>query len=202
MRLILVRHGETDWNRERRIIGRTDLPLTPRGQEQAQALGRALASVRIDAIYASSLRRARDTALAIAQPHSLTVIPLDGLLELDAGELDGLTPAEARIGHRPFLEQWSQGDPDLAAPGGESLGQVQRRAWSVLESLQERHREGTIVLVSHYFVLLVLMCRALGLPLSRFRRLRQSVAAISILDFSGTEASLALLNDTCHLQAP
>ncbi len=199
MRLILVRHGETEWNRQRRMMGRTNLELTSLGLEQAQAVGRALASVPIQAVYASPLRRALETAHAIAEKHALTVASMDGLLELDAGALDGLTPAEARIGHRPFLEQWSQGDPDLAAPGGESLGQVQERAWVVLEGILGRHSNDTVVLVSHHFVLLALICRALGLPLGRFRRLRQSVASISILDFAGAEASLALLNDTCPL---
>ncbi|MBI2918468.1 MAG: histidine phosphatase family protein [Chloroflexi bacterium] len=199
MRLILARHGETNWNRERRMMGRTDLPLTTHGQEQAQALGRALGGVTIRAVYASPLRRAMETAQAVARPHALTVTPLDGLMELDAGELDGLTPAEARIGHRPFLEQWSQGDPNLAAPGGESLGQVQERAWAVLDSLMECHRSDTIVLVSHHFVLVTLTCRALGIPLQNFRRLRSSVAGYSILDFSGPEATLVVLNDTCHL---
>lgn len=199
MRLILARHGETEWNRERRMMGRTDLPLTPKGQEQVKALGQALAGVTVHAVYSSPLRRAMETAQAVAQHHSLPVTPVDGFMELDAGELDGLTPSEARIGHRPFLEQWSQGDPNLTAPGGESLGQVQERAWAGLEGIMDRHRDDTVVLVSHHFVLVTMTCRALGLPLSHFRRLRHSVAGFSILDFAGAEASLVVLNDTCHL---
>lgn len=199
MKLVLVRHGETEWNRERRIIGHSDLALNDKGQRQAQAVGVALASPGVHAIYSSPLRRAMDTAQAIAQHHGLQVVPLPGLIELDAGKLDGLTGSEARNGYGPFFEKWVRGDPDLATPGGESLAQVQERAWSVVEDLRERHREDTVVLVSHHFVLLTLLCRALGLPVGHFRRLRHTVAAVSMLDFSGIQATLSLLNDTCHL---
>ena len=93
--LLLARHGETDWNRARRWQGHADRPLTDRGRAQAAALGDRLANIALDAVYSSDLRRARETAEAVALPHGLDVIELPELREVDVGSWEGLTRAEA-----------------------------------------------------------------------------------------------------------
>jgi broad specificity phosphatase PhoE len=204
MRLILVRHGETAHNAERVTLGREDVPLNERGRAQAQAVARALAANQrfgeIAAVYSSPLVRARDTAAAIAGCLGLAVRIEERLIEMDVGELEGHGYGELRERHPDFLRVWMSEDlADAVMPGGESLRQVQERAWPAVESLLERHADGTVVAVSHNFVILTLLCRTLDLPLARFRGLRNEVAAYSAIELTGTRRMVLTLNDRCHL---
>jgi len=108
MRLILARHGETDMNKLGRIQGISDLALNDTGERQAEALAHALENEKVEAIYTSPLKRARDTAHAIGRCHQVEIIPLFGLRELDAGEVDGLTYEEMRVHYGDFLEKWGK----------------------------------------------------------------------------------------------
>ncbi len=200
MRLILVRHGETLWNRENRILGHTEIELTEKGRRQAERLALAIKDKRATAIYTSPLRRARETTDEIARFHRLEVIPDDALKELDAGELDGLTFDEVMKRYGDFLKQWLEDIPSLRMPGGESLAELNERAWSAVERIVNHHPDGEVILVSHSFVLMSIISRALGMSLSNSRRLRLTVASISILDFGQRGISLLQFNDTCHLQ--
>jgi broad specificity phosphatase PhoE len=94
MRIMLVRHGETQWNLENRIVGHTEIGLDPTGQRQVELLARALGEEKVDAIYSSPLRRAVETANVIAKEHGLDVVTDDALKEVDAGELDGVAIEE------------------------------------------------------------------------------------------------------------
>ena len=200
MKLILVRHGETQWNKENRVIGYADVELNDEGRKQVQRLALVLKEERIDAIYSSPLRRAWETAQEIARFHHGEIKADDSFKELDAGELDGLTYKEMLERYGEFLKQWVSDPGPLTMPGGESLNSVQERAWQAVGRIRERHPDGAIMVVSHNFVILCIVCKALGLDLSQFRRLRTNVASISILDFGERGPSLVLFNDTCHLE--
>lgn len=200
MRLFLVRHGETLWNREGRIMGQSDIGLTEKGRKQAQRLGEALKDEGIDAIYSSSLTRTRQTADEIARFHGLEVVADDGLMEINAGEMDGLTYEELVAKHGEFLKKWATKGASLRVPGGESIGDLQERAWATVSRLADVHASQTIVLVSHSLAIQTIMCQALDISLSNMRRLRMDLASISILDFGREGASLLLYNDTCHLE--
>ncbi len=200
MRLILVRHGETDSNKAGLALGRADVPLNERGRWQARRLAQALRREAIAAVYASPLRRALDTARAIAEPHGLSVQVEDGLIEMEIGEAEGLTFAEMRSRYADFLERWASSDgPSLTMPGGERLVDVQERAWQTIQRLRQGHPGQTVTVVTHNFVILALLTRALGMELSQFRRLRHAVAAISVLELDEGHTLLLHLNDTCHL---
>lgn len=201
MRLILVRHGQTEWNRESRILGHTDIELNEEGRKQVERLALALKEERVAAIYSSPLRRALETAQTIAGFHRLGVKSDDAFKEIDAGELDGLTYEEMGAHYGDFLKQWLKGASSLVMPGGESLEQLQHRAWQGVERMLQDHSQGVVIMVSHNCTILCIICKALGLDLSQFRRLRLNVASISILDFGGRGTLLMLFNDTCHLQA-
>jgi broad specificity phosphatase PhoE len=198
-RIILARHGETDWNKERRIQGgSSNPPLNERGREQAESLALRLRQDKIQAIYSSPLQRCLDTAKTIAHYHQLEVETEPSLREIEAGELEGVTLAE--LG-RLFSELLTVNTPDGAfpkTPGGESLPEVQQRGWSTVQRLAEKHPDGAIVMVSHYFVILSIICSVLGLPLSQIYRLRLSTGSISIINLDGQEARLELFNDTCN----
>ena len=201
MLLYLVRHGETEANRKGLALGQADIPLNEHGLWQAGRLAVALAAEPFAAIYTSPLKRAQDTAAAIAEPHGLSPLIEPGLIEMDIGELDGLTFAEVRERFPGLLEKWATPEGQATTLfGGESLAGVQERAWRALEAMASRHGDETVCAVTHNFVILSVLVRALGIELSHFRRLRHGVAAISVLEFREERARVRRLNDTCHLE--
>jgi len=200
MKLILVRHGETQWNRENRVVGFADIGLNDEGRKQVKRLALALKEERVDAIYASPLSRAWETAQEVARYHDGEVQADDAFKEMDAGELDGLTYEDMRDRYGELIKQWLSEPASVIMPGGESLANVQDRAWLAVEKIREKHPDGTVMVVSHNFVILCIICKALGLDLSQFRRLRPHVASISIINVGWRGASLVLFNDTCHLE--
>lgn len=201
MRLILARHGETPGNRDRLALGRLDVPLNDTGLAQARALARFLERTPLVAVYSSPLQRARKTAEEIAEPHNLGVVVEEGLTEMDVGEMDGHTIQDMLKLHADFLKGWMGPEAgDLRMPGGETLQEVQDRAWEVVERLIERHERDAICAVSHNFTIHCILCRALGLPLAEFRRFRHDLAAVSVLSFTGGGAVLVGLNNVSHLE--
>jgi len=201
MRLILVRHGETRWNHENRVVGHTQIGLNINGRQQAARLTGALKDERVSAIYSSTLRRARETAAAIARGHGMGVVTDDALKEVDAGELEGLTFEEVMERYDDFLQEWMKDNPSLRMPGGESMIELQQRAWPAVERIVGEHPDGVVILVSHSLAILSIISGALGMRPSNFRRLRMSLASISVLNFGERGASLVLFNDTCHLES-
>jgi probable phosphoglycerate mutase len=202
VKLYLVRHGETEPNRRGIALGRADVPLTETGHSQAAQLARALAGETLSAVYSSPLQRAVQTASAIAGAQSLEVATEPGLIEMDVGEMDGLSYEELRRKHTAFLALWmSETGPEHAMPGGERLVDVADRGWRALEEMAGRHPQDTIVAVSHNFVILAVITRALGMRLADFRRLRHAVAAISVLETAPGGFTVLSLNDTCHLDS-
>lgn len=200
MRLYLIRHGETESNRLGLALGQQDVPLNEQGRRQAERLGRALAKEALGAVYSSPLLRARDTATAVAAPHGLPVRVEDRLIEMDVGEVDGLSFEEVGQRYPDLLRTWMSDDgPSEPMPGGESLAQVLDRAWTWVENLATSHRRERVAAVTHNFVILSLVAQAVGIGLSRFRRFRHAVAAVSVIDFEDGRTTLVRLNDTCHL---
>lgn len=201
MRLILVRHGETTWNRDGLIQGsRSDTELSEAGLDQAAKIAQALRREQITAVYTSPLQRAARTAHEVAKMCGLEASVIPDLQEIDAGELEGLSGPETLAQHGEFWTEWVNGNYSLVLPGGESLQQVQDRVWQQVENIRERHPDGTVVIVSHLFVILTLICKALGIDISHFPRIRLSPGAINILDLSPDGNRLITLNDTCHLE--
>lgn len=200
MRLILIRHGQTASNRDRIIQGcGSDSGLSQRGWEQAERTASLLGKQEIDAVYSSPLKRAVDTAQAIAQTCQLEVNVTAGLKEIDAGELEGVPLDNMEEQHMEPWREWIRGNTSLPLPGGESLEELQRRAWKEIERIMERHRDETVVIVSHFMVTVAIICRAMGIDLSHALLLRQDPAGISIVEISAQGNSLLLFNDTCHL---
>lgn len=198
-RLILIRHGETEWNEKKRFQGISDIPLSSKGMAQALSLARSLENERLAAIYSSPLIRAQQTAECIARYHDCPFRVIEDLKELNQGRLEGLTGDDLRRDFPEFISKWLEDPGNTVLPGGESLGDLQSRAWAAIKDLLCRHPDETIAIVAHSFVILAILCRGLELPLKAFRRFRQDPAAKSILEFSERGAALRCLNDTCHL---
>jgi len=200
--IILVRHGQTEWNQVERFRGRADVPLNETGLAQARAAGRRIAGAwQAEAIYTSPLSRAARTAEAIAEPCHLPVRVHPGLVDIDYGEWQGLTPDEVRARWPGAMNAWL-GTPHLARiPGGETLDALRVRAMAAVEELAARHPEGAIVLVGHTVVNRVILLAVLGLDADRFWRLRQDTCAVNVFEAGPGGFALVLLNDTCHLRA-
>jgi len=201
MKLILIRHGETEWNKQRRIQGcRSDTRLSQKGLEQADRLAAALRKERIDAIYASPMKRASETAQIIAEACKLQVHVFNELREIDAGELDGLFERELTGLYETAWKEFRNGNASTPLPGGESLQDVQKRTSWAVDRMLEKHIDGTVVVVAHLLANLAMVCQALGINLGQIARFKQAPASITILELTTQGNSLLLFNDTCHLQ--
>jgi broad specificity phosphatase PhoE len=201
MKLILVRHGETKWNHEKRVVGHTGMALNNNGRKQVGLLAQALKDKEVSCIYSSPLKRARETADAIARAQGLHVVTVDALKEVDAGELEGLTFNEVVERYGVFFQEWIKDTPSLKIPGGESITDLRERTWPAVQRIVREHPGEAVIAVSHNLAILSIISRALGMNISDFRRLRLSVASISVLDFGEHFTSLVLFNDTCHLES-
>ena len=202
MKLILIRHGETEHNRTGVTLGRADVPLNERGRLQARAVTASFSRAPT-AIYTSPLTRAHETATAIARGSGHMVAVEESLIEMDVGEMEHLGHADLRARYPDFLREWMTAPADARMPGGETLREVQDRAWQAIERLRTVHVDSAdgVVAVSHNFVILTIACRALGLPLADFRRLKTTVGGKTVLDMTGSKPTLISWNDTSHLRA-
>jgi len=201
-RIVLVRHGQTVWNREARFRGRADVELDEFGLQQAQATGRYLAARwPVVATYASPMRRARQTAEPIARAQGLDAHPLEGLMDIEFGELQGLSVDEVKQCYPALYRAWLEAPHTVHFPGGEGLDDVRTRVLGGLDEVVARHAGQAVALVSHTVVNRVLLCAVLGLGNEHFWRLRQGTCAVNVFDVKedGTFI-IGLLNDTCHLQ--
>jgi broad specificity phosphatase PhoE len=199
MFIYLVRHGETVWNAQERILGFTDVGLSEKGWAQVRALGEFFRDRPLRAVYTSDLKRAVDTASVLAGPHGLSVQLEPGLRELNQGVIEGLTFQQMQSRHPDLLRAWSEDPGVVRIPQGESLLELQGRAWSVVERLARANPEGTIVAVSHNLTILTLLCHLLELPIGHFRRLRQAAAAVNLIEFGELGWVLHQVNQTHHL---
>ena len=200
MKLILIRHGETSLNKERRIIGLNDVPLNATGIAQAKAVGHALLRDMPFSLYSSPVARAIETACIISGVVNVPSSPIDDMRESDVGELDGLTGAEMRARFPAFIELWTEDPGTAQMPGGESLTQVQKRAWAAVSALAEQHPDESVVVVSHNFTNLAIVTHVLDAPMRYFRRLRQELGSITRLEINKDHNVLVSLNETAHLQ--
>ena len=201
MKLILIRHGETEWNKQRRIQGcRSDTRLSPKGLEQADRLAAVLRKERMDAIYSSPMKRASETAQVIAEACKMQVHVFNELREIDAGELDGLFERELTGPYETAWKEFRNGNASAPLPGGESLQDVRKRTSWAVDRMLEKHIDGTVVVVAHLLANLAMVCQALGINLGQIARFKQAPASITILELTTQGNSLFLFNDTCHLQ--
>ena len=186
--VVLVRHGETEWSASGRHTGRTDVPLTGAGREQALALGECLRPWRFDLVLTSPLRRAAETCRLAGLADRADV--REDLREWDYGEYEGRTTPDIRK-ELPGWSVWTGG-----VPGGETVKEVGRRADRVIEEV--RAVDGDVALFAHGHVLRVLAARWIGLPADRGRSLALHTATIAVLGFERETPVLVRWNEPCR----
>ncbi|MBM4416487.1 MAG: histidine phosphatase family protein [Chloroflexi bacterium] len=219
LRLLLIRHGQTDGNAAGRTQGRREVDLNDRGRAQALALAERVRPLQPAALYASPASRAQQTAAAIAAACGVPIVTDDRLAEVDHGELDGLTGEEMRVRHPDFLRRWRDEDPTtLRIPGGESMDEAQQRMRLAIAAIRDAAqrvgapsgaptRDGlavrnqvVVAVVSHNLALHALLCHALGVPLRAFRQFRVDLASLSIVELRDDDRwAVVQLNEQCHL---
>jgi len=201
MKLILARHGETAWNAEGRYQGQEDIPLSDVGESQARLLGERLRRVHIDKAVASPVMRALRTAeLAIGDDRLARLTTDAGLMEIAHGTWEGLLAAEIRERDPDRLHAWRHAPHEVLMPEGESLQHVLDRAWPALARAMEGLREhDTLLVVAHDAVNRVLLCRVLGMPLSKLWSFRQAPTTLNLLEGPDVDhLDVVRLNDCSH----
>ena len=199
-RIILVRHGETEWNRRRRIQGQSDIELTDLGRRQAARTAARLAALKIAAIYSSDLSRAYETAFTIAQPHGMPVEQVLDLRERAFGDWEGLTAEEIAQSYAEEYRKWVHDRFNAVIPNGESLSQLFERAWKTFRLLTDRHDGETVVLVGHGALLSVILSEVLGIDWARRQGYFLDNGSISTILIERGRTFVGCLNDTCHLE--
>ncbi|MBA3944126.1 MAG: histidine phosphatase family protein [Herpetosiphonaceae bacterium] len=200
MRLILVRHGESEWNRSSRYQGQADAPLSDLGIRQAEALGQRLALEKLDAIYASPLQRALRTAEAIARFHPHVPFTQDkALYEIHHGDWQGLLAKEVREQYPEGLDEWRMYPTRSQMPNGESFSNILKRTLNFRERMLQLHLNETVLVSTHDVVIKILIADALGMPMDRLNRIWVTNASISVLEYADALPFLVSLGEACHL---
>jgi probable phosphoglycerate mutase len=196
----LLRHGQTEHTPERRYSGRNDLALSRTGRAEAEAAAARVAQLGIEVVVASPLRRTRETAEIVAAELGLTVEFDDDLVELDFGDLEGLTADEARSKH-PLAVRRFMTDVRVAPPGGESVADVAARVGRARRRVLERHAGRTVLVVSHVTPIKLLLAAGLGAAEDVVHRVFLEAASLSTVAWSSDgRSSVRLVNDTAHLR--
>ena len=195
----LLRHGQTPMSVQKRYAGRTDVPLTEVGVQQAAAAAKRLAQAGIAAIVSSPLQRTVRTAEEVSAATGVPVVTDDGFRETDFGAWEGLTFAEVRERWPSEMTAWLA-DPSVAPPGGESFAQVSERVTAALHRVLAERADRTVLIVSHVTPIKTLVAAALLAPPAALFRMHLDVAALCEIDwYADGPAVLRSFNDTAHL---
>jgi Fructose-2,6-bisphosphatase len=197
MQLILIRHGETLWNKEGRVQGTSDVELSAAGKKQAELLALSLKDHPIESIHASPLKRAHQTAEIINTFHHLDIQLHWDLMEMDQGDFEGFSFKELMASKKEFLQKWISDPASVKMPNGESLSELQNRAWRITEEIIGKSQNALIV--SHNFTIAAILCRLRNISLSEFRSTCVDTASKTIVRLGKEQAIIDLLNDRSHL---
>ena len=198
MKLILVRHGETLSNRENRVQGITDMELSDYGRMQAEKLAESLKSEPIERIVSSPLKRAYETARAISKFHGAMIEADRDLQEMNHGDFENLTIQELREKHISILRQWEIDPASVVMPNGESLHDLQRRAWGAIEGITKTARNA--IVVTHNMTIRTILCKIQDIDMLHIRKMHVDLASKTFVEFRFGKGAIVLLNDTSHLK--
>ena len=197
--ILLVRHGQTDSNVTGFYMGWSDEDLDEVGYTQAHRLSSRLASLPINSVYTSPLRRVYATAAILAEPHQLEPEVLDDLIEIRLGDWQGLHMDEIKRGWPELWQQWRIDPSELTVPNGESFSEVTERAIRAFDRIVEANRNKQAVIVTHDVIVKVIVAHVLGASNSIYRRFEISNASLSVARIIDSRYRLVMLNDTSHL---
>lgn len=200
MKFYLLRHGETEWNKLGKFQGLTDVSLNERGFAQARDSARAALGWELSALYASTLTRTGQVAEEIRKATGVPVVADPALRELSLGDLEGVTGAEMRAGWPEVYDTWRNNPADVVMPNGESLAQLQERAWRAIRKIEQSHTgDSSVAVVSHNFAIRTIICAILDIPLYNFHRMSLGLGALCTFESDGNSRRLITYNCNSHL---
>ncbi len=205
IKLILIRHGESDGNAQRKFSGFQDVKLTEKGIWQAKRLARRLEGVQVDAFYCSDLKRARHTAEIIFGDRGEDIVVSPNLREINFGIWEGMTFEEIKSREGAKFTSWMENpDEKSIIPQGESLAILNERVMTEVNRILQEHRneekDKTIAIVCHGGAIRIILCNALNLELKNLWFMEQNSTALNIIDYYDNRGFISLLNDTSHLE--
>lgn len=199
MRLILVRHGQTEWNAGGRYQGQSNVALSDTGRKQARFLAERFPVRQLDAIYTSDLDRAKETAECVGKRLGLTVCPEKAFRELSFGDWEGLTYQEISSRWPGEAEKLFTAPDELVIPHGETFQDLQKRALDKIYSLYEKHIDQTVAVFAHGAINKTILAGLMHIPLHYLWSLRQDNTAVNILRLDDGYVMVELINSTSHL---
>ena len=199
-KLYLIRHGETDYNNKFRFQGQTDIPLNETGIAQAEKLAQYFADIPLDAIYTSSLQRAARTADIIGRVKGLEPVPTKALWEMSFGIWENMNSADIQKQYAKDWKDFFANPANKKIPKGESMYEVQQRAYPEVKRILDEYPEGNVAFVAHGGIIRVLICTMLGLDLNRAWHLHVGNASVTCFYYWGRSYTLDFANETMHLK--
>ncbi len=199
-KIYLVRHGQTEWNKDLTFRGRKDVPLNEQGRKEASAIAETLKDKGIKAIYTSPLARSVETAGPLAEHLELEIITLQGFIDLNFGDWEGLSFSEVRKRYSDQYEAWENRPESVRFPSGETLDEARERAFSAFNSIIDKNPEKTLLAIPHRIINKLILCAVLGLSNSHFWKIKQDTGCINLIEHGEGGFVLSLMNDTCHLR--
>lgn len=202
-RLLLVRHGETEWNKQGLFQGQSDIELNTYGLEQVRTVGQRLSTEELSSIYSSDLKRAVQTTQAITSVNGTADRPVTytkQLRELYFGDFEGKHFEEIKEQYIPLAKAWRDGDLDITAPRGETLLQLGSRITVLADKLRDQHVDETVLVVAHGGPLQMMICYLIGIDIQHWWRFHLDTASISIVNLYKEWNVLSLMNGTAHLR--
>ena len=193
--IYLLRHGEVVRAETRRFIGHLDVPLSPRGEAQCASQAARLRGVGLAAVFTSDLSRARHSGEIIGLPHGLASTALPAFREMDMGRWEGLTAAELEAQEPGAFKDWMARVGEFPFPGGEDVPKLVARVWPAFEAIVAAHAGQAVAVVAHAGPNRAILCRALGLPLTRLVAFGQDYAALTVLEHADGQWRLLQLNE-------
>ena len=205
IKLILIRHGESDGNAQRKFSGFQDVDLTEKGIWQAKRLARRLEEEKVNAVYCSDLKRARHTAEIIFGDRGKDIVVSPNLREINFGIWEGMTFEEIKLKEGAKFTSWMENpDEKTIIPQGESLAILNERVMTEVNRILQEHKneekDKTIAIICHGGAIRIILCNVLNLELKNLWFIKQNSTALNIIDYYDNRGFISLLNDTSHLE--
>ena len=197
--IFLVRHGETDFNKELRYQGHMDVDLNQKGYLQAQKISKRLSTQKIDEVYSSDLKRAKNTAEVIVDPHNLKLNTRKGLREIDVGDWEGLTYDDLRKDYPDLIKKWYDNPISVSPPGGETLNEFEKRVVDCFHEIINQCQGEKIAIIAHGGTIRILLANLLEIPLNKNWQIEIHNTGLSIIKLIEKYPVIKLLNSTYHL---
>lgn len=201
MQIILVRHGETMANKAQLVLGTSDVPLTELGRDQAKAAAQKISLMEPSPtiLFSSPYQRAKETAGYISNVIGPNPIFIDGLKEMNSGEMEGIKASEMDDKYPEYMKNWRRDHSTARPPGGETLKEVHSRAWKSILNIFNEYDEPVVVVVAHLFPIQGILCNVLGIKSNNFEKLVIDLGSLSSIEIQSHSYRLLRMNDICPI---